>query len=228
MTLGVELPILRDLGRAEYEPTWRAMQVFTEKRDASSRDEIWFLEHPPVFTLGLAGKMEHLLAPGDIPVIHIDRGGQVTYHGPGQLVVYPLIDLRRLKLGVRGLVEAIERGVMDTLSEFGICSVSKREAPGVYTPDGRKLASLGLRVRRGCSYHGLAFNVAMNLEPFSRINPCGYAGLEMTQVKDLGGPANVGLVAEKLKPRLIERLGYNSHTFFCRTAPAVDQPKDFL
>ncbi|MGH8282969.1 MAG: lipoyl(octanoyl) transferase LipB [Gammaproteobacteria bacterium] len=210
MTRGIEAPVLRDLGCVAYEPTWRAMQAFTDRREASTRDEIWFLEHPPVFTLGLAGKIEHVLAPGDIPVIHIDRGGQVTYHAPGQLVVYPLIDLRRLKLGVRALVEAIENSVMDTLTEFGIRSVSKREAPGVYTPDGRKLASLGLRVRRGCCYHGLAFNVAMDLEPFSRINPCGYAGLEMTQVKDLGGPASVGLVAEKLKPRLTARLGYNS------------------
>ncbi|MGH8307592.1 MAG: lipoyl(octanoyl) transferase LipB [Gammaproteobacteria bacterium] len=210
MTRGVALPMLRDLGSVAYEPTWRAMQAFTNARDASTRDEIWFLEHPPVFTLGLAGKMEHVLAPGAIPVIHIDRGGQVTYHGPGQLVVYPLIDLRRLKLGVRGLVEAIELAVIDTLKECGIPSVSKREAPGVYTKDGRKLASLGLRVRRDCTYHGLAFNVAMDLEPFSRINPCGYAGLEMTQVKDLGGPESVSRVSELLKPRLIERLGYNS------------------
>lgn len=227
MIRGIEPPLLRNLGCVEYEPVWRAMQQFTESRDADTRDEIWFLEHPPVFTLGLAGKMEHVLAPGDIPVIHIDRGGQVTYHGPGQLVVYPLIDLRRLKLGVRGLVEGIQNSVMDTLSEFGIHCVTKREAPGVYTPDGRKLASLGLRIRRGCTYHGLAFNVAMDLEPFLRINPCGYAGLEMTQVKDLGGPANIAHVAEILKSRLIERLGYNSHAVFCQAISAA-QPKDFL
>ena len=190
-------PLLKDLGRVEYLPTWHAMQHFTEERDAGTPDEIWFLEHPPVFTLGLAGKTEHVLAPGNIPVIHIDRGGQVTYHGPGQLLVYPLIDLKRLRLGVRALVEAIENSVIATLKEFDIAAISKREAPGVYTQDGRKLASLGLRVRRGCSYHGLAFNVAMDLEPFSRINPCGYAGLQMTQVSELGGPNEVNAVAQQ-------------------------------
>lgn len=202
-------PLLKDLGRVEYLPTWHAMQHFTEERDAGTPDEIWFLEHPPVFTLGLAGKTEHVLAPGNIPVIHIDRGGQVTYHGPGQLLVYPLIDLKRLRLGVRALVEAIENSVIATLKEFDIAAISKREAPGVYTQDGRKLASLGLRVRRGCSYHGLAFNVAMDLEPFSRINPCGYAGLQMTQVSELGGPNEVNAVAQHLKPHLLEYLGYN-------------------
>lgn len=206
----IEPPLLRELGLVDYEPTWRNMQQFTESRNADTRDEIWFLEHPPVFTLGLAGKMEHVLWPGDIPVIHIDRGGQVTYHGPGQLVVYPLLDLKRLGLGVRALVEAIEMSVIDTLATFGIRARAKREAPGVYTADGRKLASLGLRVRRGCSYHGLAFNVAMDLEPFTRINPCGYAGLQMTQVKDLGGPTSLAQVAAALKPRLLERLGYNT------------------
>ncbi len=214
------LPQLKDLGRVDYLPTWHAMQHFTEKRDSGTPDEIWFLEHPPVFTLGLAGKMEHVLAPGDIPVVHIDRGGQVTYHGPGQLVVYPLIDLKRLKLGVRSLVEAIENSVITTLKEFGIQAVSKREAPGIYTPDGRKLASLGLRVRHGCSYHGLAFNIAMNLEPFERINPCGYAGLQMTQVSDLGGPKEVHVVSEKLKPHLLEYLGYNkSRSLVCQRLP---------
>lgn len=211
MNSHAETPLLRDLGQVEYEPIWRAMQQFTETRGPDTRDEIWFLEHPPVFTLGLAGKLEHVLAPGEIPVIHIDRGGQVTYHGPGQLVVYPLIDLKRLRLGVRALVEGIENSVIDTLAGFGIAALSKREAPGVYTPDGRKLASLGLRVRRGCTYHGLAFNVAMDLEPFTRINPCGYAGLQMTQVAELGGPASVAAVATALKPRLINRLGYNAH-----------------
>jgi len=202
-------PLLKDLGLVEYLPTWHAMRHFTEERNADTPDEIWFLEHPPVFTLGLAGKTEHVLAPGNIPVIHIDRGGQVTYHGPGQLLVYPLIDLKRLRLGVRALVEAIENSVIATLKEFDIAAISKREAPGVYTQDGRKLASLGLRVRRGCSYHGLAFNVAMDLEPFSRINPCGYAGLQMTQVSELGGPNEVNAVAQRLKPHLLEYLGYN-------------------
>lgn len=223
MSAPIELPLLRDLGQVEYEPTWRAMQQFTETRNADTRDEIWFLEHPPVFTLGLAGKLEHVLAPGDIPVIHIDRGGQVTYHGPGQLVVYPLIDLKRLKLGVRALVEGIENSVIDTLAGFGIEAVSKRDAPGVYTPDGRKLASLGLRVRRGCTYHGLAFNVGMDLEPFTRINPCGYAGLQMTQVAELGGPADVAAVAAALKPRLLDRLGYNTHSNKPDSATAVGQ-----
>jgi lipoyl(octanoyl) transferase len=185
------------------------MQRFTEERDADTPDEIWFLEHPPVFTLGLAGKQEHLLAPGTIPVIQIDRGGQVTYHGPGQLVVYPLIDLKRLKLGVRALVESIEQSVIATLKDFGISAVSKPEAPGVYTPDGRKLASLGLRIRRGCCYHGLAFNVAMDLEPFSRINPCGYTGLKMSQVSELGGPSDVNVVSARFKPHLLDYLGYN-------------------
>lgn len=223
MSVPIEMPLLRDLGQVEYEPTWRAMQQFTETRGADTRDEIWFLEHPPVFTLGLAGKLEHVLAPGNISVVHIDRGGQVTYHGPGQLVVYPLIDLKRLKLGVRALVEGIENSVIDTLAGFGIEAVSKREAPGVYTPDGRKLASLGLRVRRGCTYHGLAFNVGMDLEPFTRINPCGYAGLQMTQVAELGGPADVATVAAALKPRLLDRLGYNTLSNTPDSATAVGQ-----
>lgn len=223
----IEPPLLRDLGLVDYTPTWRAMQQFTESRDADTRDEIWFLEHPPVFTLGLAGKLEHVLAPGDVSVIRIDRGGQVTYHGPGQLVVYPLLDLKRLGLGVRALVEAIELSVIGTLEEFGIRALSKRAAPGVYSFDGRKLASLGLRVRHGCSYHGLAFNVAMDLEPFARINPCGYAGLKMTQVKDLGGPASVAQVAAILKPRLLERLGYNTQAVHRPLPDAMLISKDF-
>ncbi|MDE2109025.1 MAG: lipoyl(octanoyl) transferase LipB [Gammaproteobacteria bacterium] len=224
----IEPPLLRDLDLADYESTWRVMQQFTADRDSGTRDEIWFLEHPPVFTLGVAGKLEHVLAAGAIPVIHTDRGGQVTYHGPGQLVVYPLLDLKRLGLGVRALVEAIELAVMDTLAGFGIRTLTRRGAPGVYTGDGRKLASLGLRVRRGCSYHGLAFNVAMDLEPFTRINPCGYAGLQMTQVQDLGGPASVGAVAEALKPRLLERLGYNTRAPIRQMTSAIRQPEEFL
>ncbi|MGH8398140.1 MAG: lipoyl(octanoyl) transferase LipB [Gammaproteobacteria bacterium] len=202
-------PLLQNLGSVEYLPTWYAMQRFTEERDSGTPDEIWFLEHPPIFTLGLAGKMEHVLAPGNIPVIHIDRGGQVTYHGPGQLVVYPLLDLKRLKLGARALVEAIENSVIATLRDFNITAVRKPAAPGVYSTDGHKIASLGLRVRHGCSYHGLAFNVAMDLEPFSRINPCGYTDLQMTQVKDLGGPDQLNLITARLKPHLLEYLGYN-------------------
>jgi lipoyl(octanoyl) transferase len=201
-------PVIKHLGRVPYEPTWRAMEKFTLERGPATPDEIWFLEHPPVFTLGMAGKMEHVLAPGDIPLVHIDRGGQVTYHGPGQLVVYPLLDLRRLKLGVRELVEALENSVIDTLEAYGIEARNRRDAPGVYV-DARKVCSIGIRVRRGCSYHGIAFNVAMDLEPFQRINPCGYAGLEMTQVSALGGPVRVQQVAEDLAPALLGRLGYN-------------------
>ena len=199
-------PILRWLGRAEYRPTWQAMQCQVDASGPSTPDEIWFLEHPPVFTLGMNARPEHLLAPGDIPVVNIDRGGQVTYHGPGQLVVYPLLDLPRLKLGVRDLVIAIERAISDTVAEWGIAAAGRRDAPGVYV-DGRKLASIGLRIRRGRSYHGLALNVDMDLEPFRRINPCGYAGLEMTQLVDLGGPAELRTVAALLAPRLLVRLG---------------------
>ncbi|MGD8380422.1 MAG: lipoyl(octanoyl) transferase LipB [Gammaproteobacteria bacterium] len=198
--------VFQDLGRCDYEPVWRRMQAFTAQRTPETADEIWLLEHPPVFTLGLNGKREHVLAAGDIPVIDIDRGGQVTYHGPGQLVVYPLLDLKRRRLGVRQLVMALEQAVIDTLAGYGIEALARRDAPGVYV-EGRKIASLGLRVRRGCSYHGLAFNVGMDLEPFQRINPCGYAGLEVTQVSELGGPGEVARVAEDLKPHLLSRLG---------------------
>ena len=202
----MDAPVLRWLGRVAYEPTWRAMQRFVDERSAATRDEIWFLEHPPVFTLGMNSKPEHLLGTGDIPVVQIDRGGQVTYHGPGQLVVYPLLDLDRARLGVRALVEGIERAIVATVAEWGIEAFGRRDAPGVYV-GARKLASVGLRIRKGCSYHGLALNVAMDLEPFRRINPCGYAGLEMTQVCDLGGPADLGAVADVLAPRLLDALG---------------------
>jgi lipoyl(octanoyl) transferase len=198
--------LLRWLGLVDYEPTWRAMQAQVDSRGPGSPDEIWFLEHPPVFTLGMNAKPEHLLAPGDIPVVQIDRGGQVTYHGPGQLVVYPLIDLERARLGVRALVEGIERAIIGTAAAWGIGAVGRRDAPGVYV-DGRKLASVGLRIRRARSYHGLALNVAMDLGPFRRINPCGYAGLEMTQLSALGGPADLKVVAAALAPRLLECLG---------------------
>jgi len=203
----MDAPVLRWLGRVEYEPTWRAMQRLVDARGAETRDEIWFLEHPPVFTLGMNSRPEHLLGTGDIPVVQIDRGGQVTYHGPGQLVVYPLLDLGRAKLGVRTLVEGIERAIVATVAEWGIEAYGRRDAPGVYVGL-RKLASVGLRIRRGCSYHGLALNVAMDLEPFRRINPCGYAGLEMTQVSELGGPADLGAVADALAPRLLAELGF--------------------
>jgi lipoyl(octanoyl) transferase len=192
---------VRQLGRVEYESTWRAMQRFTAERGAGTPDEIWFLEHPPVFTLGMNASRAHLLAPGDIPVVQIDRGGQVTYHGPGQLVVYPLLDLNRLGFGVRDFVSALERAVTDLAAEFGIEAECRRNAPGVYVGQA-KLASVGVRVRRTGSYHGLAVNVAMDLEPFSRINPCGYAGLEMTQLCELGGPRTVGACAAALEPHL--------------------------
>jgi lipoyl(octanoyl) transferase len=197
---------LRWLGHVAYEPTWRAMQRTVDQRGPDTPDEIWFLEHPPVFTLGMNARREHLLGTGDIPVVPIDRGGQVTYHGPGQLVVYPLLDLERARLGVRPLVEGIERAIVGTLARWDIAAFGRRDAPGVYVGP-RKIASVGLRIRRGCSYHGLALNVAMDLEPFRRINPCGYAGLEMTQVADLGGPADLGTVADELAPRLLAELG---------------------
>ena len=201
--------VIKRLGLVEYEPTWRDMQTFTDRRDAQTADEIWLLQHPPVYTLGLNGNPEHLLAPADIPVINIDRGGQVTYHGPGQLVVYPLIDLRRQSLGVRELVSALEQSIIDLATDYGIEANSRADAPGVYV-DGRKLASLGLRIRRGCSYHGLAFNIDMDLEPFSRINPCGFEGLEVTQLKDLGGPSDPEQVAVELEPYLLKRLKYKA------------------
>jgi lipoic acid synthetase len=180
-------PTVRWLGRVEYEPTWREMQRITDTRDANTPDEIWLLEHPPVFTQGLNGDPSHVLGAGDIPVVQIDRGGQVTYHGPGQLVVYPLIDIRRAGLGVRDLVTALERAVIEYCASLGIEAECRKNAPGVYVA-GRKVASVGLRIRRGASYHGLAFNVNMDLEPFQRINPCGYAGLQMTQLAALGQP----------------------------------------
>jgi len=176
--------LLRELGRVEYQPTLEAMQAFTDSRDAQTPDELWLLQHPRVFTQGQAGKAEHVLAPGDIPVIQVDRGGQVTYHGPGQWVIYLMVDLRRSKLGVRDLVTLIERSIVQLLAEYGIAGNPRADAPGVYV-DGDKIAALGLRVRRGCSYHGLSLNVDMDLEPFKRINPCGYQGLQVTSMASL-------------------------------------------
>jgi lipoyl(octanoyl) transferase len=198
--------IVRQLGRAGYERTWRSMQDFTDARDAETPDELWFLEHDPVFTQGLNGKSEHLIATGDIPVVGIDRGGQVTYHGPGQLVMYALVDLRRRGIGVRELVVALEDSVIALAARHGIAAAGRREAPGVYV-DGRKLASIGLRVRRGCSYHGLALNVDMDLEPFRRINPCGMAGLAMTQLAAEGATLDVAAAATALAPLAAKALG---------------------
>jgi lipoyl(octanoyl) transferase len=198
--------VIRDLGRRAYEPVWRAMQAFTDARAEDTRDELWIVEHDPVFTLGQAGKPEHVLAPGDIPVLHVDRGGQVTYHGPGQIVAYPLVDLRRLKLGVRELVCRIEQAVIDVLADWNIAGERRAGAPGIYVA-GAKVAALGLRVRRGCSFHGLAFNVAMDLEPFRRINPCGFQGLQVTSVLDLGGPSEPSALVPALVAALSAQLG---------------------
>jgi lipoyl(octanoyl) transferase len=200
-------PVIRHLGLAAYEPTWRAMQRFTDERDAATPDEIWFLEHPPVFTLGLNASREHLLDAGDIPVVQIDRGGQVTYHGPGQLVVYPLIDLRRRALGVRPMVVALENAVIDFAAGYGIAAGGSRTAPGVYV-EGAKLASVGLRIRRGASYHGLSLNVSLDLAPFQRINVCGYAGLKVTRLADLCALRAVDRVARGLAPHLLRHLGF--------------------
>ena len=202
------LPLnVRRLGRQPYAPVWQAMSAFTDHRTAGTTDELWVLEHDPVFTLGQAGKMEHVLAPGDIPVVPVDRGGQVTYHGPGQIVAYPLIDLRRVGVGVRELVNRIEQAIIDTLAHWNIEAVRREGAPGVYVADA-KVAALGLRVRRGCSFHGLAFNVNMKLEPFHRINPCGYKGLAVTQVLDLGGPSRLSDVEDVLIGEFCRQFGF--------------------
>ena len=199
---------VRELGVQAYEPVWHAMQDFTNQRTADTADELWLVQHPPVFTQGQAGKAEHLLLPGDIPVVQVDRGGQVTYHGPGQLVAYPLVDVRRLGLGVRELVSRIEQSLIDLLASYGVSAEARADAPGVYV-DGAKIASLGLRIRRGCSFHGLALNVDMDLQPFQRINPCGYAGLAMTQLTDhVAGPLDMNEVSARLREQLVKHLGY--------------------
>ena len=177
--------VARSLGQVEYEPTWRAMQAFTAQRTSDTPDEIWLLEHPPIYTQGQAGKPEHLIAATDIPVIPIDRGGQITYHGPGQVVAYVLVDLRRRGYGIRELVTRMEQAVIDQLAAQGVTATRQEGAPGVYV-NGAKIAALGLRVKHGCTYHGLALNVDMDLRPFAAINPCGYAGMQVTQASDLG------------------------------------------
>jgi lipoyl(octanoyl) transferase len=212
--------LVRDLGRQAYEPVWRAMQRFTDARDEHTSDELWLVEHEPVFTLGQAGKPEHVLVPGDIPVIHVDRGGQVTYHGPGQIVAYPLLDLRRLKIGVREYVGRIEQSVIDTLADWNIDALRREGAPGVYV-NGEKIAALGIRVRRGCSFHGLAFNIAMDLEPFSRINPCGYAGLRVTAMRELGGPSGLEPVKASLLGHLSTQFGLQLRDAEARSTDAA-------
>ena len=197
--------IIRQLNNSDYVDVWHAMQNFTDNRDENTADELWLVEHPPVFTQGQAGKDEHLLMPGDIPVVKVDRGGQVTYHGPGQQVIYFMINLRRRKMGVRELVTLVEDGIIASMADFSIIAEAKADAPGVYV-DNKKVASLGLRIRKGCSFHGLALNVNMDLSPFLRINPCGYQGLEMVQTIDLQGPASVEQAGDSLVKHLSELL----------------------
>ena len=204
-----DVPAIRRLGVAPYEPTWRAMQRFTDERGPATADEIWFVEHPPVFTLGLNASREHLLDPGPIPVVHIDRGGQVTYHGPGQLLIYPLIDLRRHAFGVHQLVLALENAVISYAAELGVPARGSREAPGVYVA-GAKLASIGLRIRRGASYHGLALNVSLDLRPFERINVCGHRGLKVTRLEDLCGVGDLQTVTDQLLPHLLRELRFEA------------------
>jgi lipoyl(octanoyl) transferase len=203
---GMDLLRVRRMGRRDYQPVWRAMQQFTDRRTPETVDELWLLEHPPVFTQGQAGKAEHVLAPGDIPVIHVDRGGQVTYHGPGQIVAYPLVDIKRRQIGVRDLVSRIEEAVIGVLAHYGVGGERLAGAPGIYV-GGAKIASLGLRVRRGRSFHGMAFNVDMDLEPFQRINPCGYKGLQVTQLVSFKAVA-LREVEDRLVEHLARQLAY--------------------
>jgi len=204
-------PLVRRLGLVAYEPTWRAMQAFNQARDGEARDQVWLLQHPPVFTLGLAGRREHVLAPGAIPVVATDRGGQVTYHGPGQAVAYVLLDLRRRALGVRELVRRLEDGLIATLAAYGIAGHRRAGMPGVYVDDA-KIAAIGLRVARGCSYHGVALNVDMELEPFTRIDPCGYPGLAATQMAAHGVRASIDAVQQRLAADLTEALAARPFT----------------
>jgi len=196
---------IRRLGRADYEPTWLAMQEFTAARTAETPDELWIVEHPPVFTLGQAGKPEHLLTDIGVPVVKIDRGGQVTYHGPGQAVVYLLLDLHRRKLKVRELVNAIEQAIIDLLAGYGVEARRRDGAPGVYVGEA-KIGALGLRVRNGCCYHGVSLNVDMDLAPFAAINPCGYAGLQVTRTRDYNIPLTVHEAGERLCQHLLQQL----------------------
>ena len=204
--------VVKRLGRQDYEPVWKAMHEFTDQRTDDTPDEVWLVEHNPVFTQGQAGKAEHLINTGDIPVVQSDRGGQVTYHGPGQLVAYFLINLRRKKLGVRDLVTHLENLVINTLKAYNIDSAARPDAPGVYV-DGKKICSLGLRIRKGCSFHGLALNVNMDLGPFLRINPCGYEGMEMVQVSQVGGPEGIEAVEKQLIQELVTLLDYEQVDF---------------
>lgn len=198
---------VKNLGLQDYSNTWQAMKDFTHARSDDTGDQVWFVEHPPVFTQGVSGKPEHVLNPGDIPIVHSDRGGQVTYHGPGQLLMYVLINLRRHNMGIRDLVDTLENCTIAVLAQYGITAQARRDAPGVYV-DGRKIASLGLRVRKGCSYHGLSLNVDMDTEPFTRINPCGYHGMQVTQLRQLGVNCRPIDLASPLLAELAQRLNY--------------------
>jgi len=198
--------IVRSMGREDYEPLWRRMQSFTDTRDESTPDEIWFTEHPPVFTLGLNASREHLLDAGDIPVVQVDRGGQVTYHGPGQLMIYPLVDLKRAKIGVRDLVTGLERSIVDLVADYGIEGKARKDAPGVYV-DSRKIASVGLRIRRGASFHGMALNINVDLAPFSQINPCGFSDLEVTDLRSLGISTDRESLRAAVERNLLGHLG---------------------
>ncbi len=206
MTASTPPLIVRTLGYQDYDPVWRAMQSFTRQRTADSLDELWLVEHPAVFTLGLNGKREHVLQPGNIPVINVDRGGQVTYHGPGQLLFYPLLNLQRHRLSVRQLVSLLEQLIIDLLARYRITAQNRSKAPGVYV-DEAKIAALGLRIKRGCSYHGLSLNINMDLEPFSRINPCGYKDMPVTQCLDLGIQADIETISMQLQEQFSYRLG---------------------
>jgi lipoyl(octanoyl) transferase len=204
---------IRKLGLADYQTVWDAMRAFTEARGPDTLDEVWLLQHPRVFTQGQAGKAEHVIAPGDIPVIQVDRGGQVTYHGPGQIVGYLLVDLRRRGIGIRQLVTAIENSIIAVLANYGIESAAKPDAPGVYLKSGAKIAALGLRVRRGCTFHGLSLNVDMDLEPYARINPCGFSGLQVAQMRGLVEPVPAFDTLEKeLSAALCAQLDYDPQT----------------
>lgn len=203
---------VRHLGLCDYESTWEAMKEFTAERTNSTADELWVLQHPPVYTLGQAGKDIHILNPGDIPILHCDRGGQVTYHGPGQVVIYLLLDLKRLEMGVRQLVTCIEQAVVGFLSNEGIEAQPKKSAPGVYV-SGEKISALGLRIRKGCSYHGLSLNVDMDLSPFKGINPCGYESLGVTQLKSLGVVMSVEKAGDRLVSYLFKQLGLGASAY---------------
>ncbi|MBI1175007.1 MAG: lipoyl(octanoyl) transferase LipB [Sideroxydans sp.] len=198
-------PLVKNLGLVDYQPTWDAMKQFTAARNAETRDEVWLLQHPPVYTQGQAGKPEHLLNPAGIPVVKIDRGGQITYHGPGQIVIYLLLDLRRWGLNVRQLVRLMEQAVIDLLAAHGVTAQGREDAPGVYVGDA-KIAALGLKIRNGCCYHGLSFNVDMDMAPFANINPCGYAGLRVTQARDVGIAAPVQQLEQQLAHNLLALL----------------------